>query len=298
MVSASAVLHDVRTPTGTNQVPDPTTRKVLDRVEVTLLGGFEIRVDRRTISPEHWPRRHSASLVKLLALAPGRGLHREQVVDALWPELDLDTAAPRLHKAAHYARKALGQRDAVVLSADTVRLCPQTEVQVDAARFQRLARSALENGGIAAAKSALAVYGGALLPHDLYEPWAEQHRLHLGRLYTELLHQAEDWHQALSADPADELAHLALARRYAEIGDRGAALRQLDQLDQVMLHELGLEPSEQAAALRRKVLAAAASVSTNGVDHPAALQVIRPGPPCCAQVPVVGVERDKVDATT
>ncbi len=296
MASATAVLHHGRTPTRSNQMPDPTPRRpVLDRVEVTLLGGFEVRVGDHTISANHWPRRHSAALIKLLALAPGRSLHREQVLEALWPGLDLDVTAARLHKAAHYARKALGHRDAVVLSADAVRLCPQTEVQVDAARFQRLARSALENGGIAAAKSALAVYGGALLPHDLYEPWAEQHRLHLGRLYTELLHQAEDWHQALSADPADELAHLALARRYAEIGDRGAALRQLDQ---VMLHELGLEPSEQAAALRRKVLAAAASVSTNGVDHPAALQVIRPGPPCCAQVPVVGVERDKVDATT
>ncbi len=68
-------------------------------------------------------------------------------------------------------------------------------------QFQHLAESA-GAGGIAAAKGALAVYGGELLPQDLYEPWADQHRLHLRRLYPELLHQAEDWHQALSADPA------------------------------------------------------------------------------------------------
>ena len=182
---------------------------------MTLLGGFEVRVDGRTISPRHWSRRHSAALVKLLALAPGRSLHREQVIDALWPDLDIDDAAPRLHKAAHYARKALGHRDAVVLSADTVRLCPQDDVHVDATRFQQFAVSAIADGGIAAAKAALAVYDGELLPQDLYEPWAEQHRLHLSRLYTELLHQAEDWHQALAADPTDEPAHLALAQRYA-----------------------------------------------------------------------------------
>ena len=172
----------------------------------------------------HWSRRHSAALVKLLALAPGRSLHREQVIDALWPDLGIDEAAPRLHKAAHYARKALGHRDAVVLSAETVRLCPDDDVHIDATRFQQYAESAVADGGIAAAKAALASYGGELLPQDLYEPWAEQPRLHLGRLNAELLHQAEDWHQVLAADPTDEPAHLALAERYVERGDRAGGL--------------------------------------------------------------------------
>ena len=48
------------------------------------------------------------ALVKLLALRPGRRLPREQVIDLLWPDLLLEQAAPRLHKAAHYARTALG----------------------------------------------------------------------------------------------------------------------------------------------------------------------------------------------
>lgn len=277
MASATAVLHDVRTPTGSDNVVGPAASRGLDRVEVTLLGGFEVRVGGRTISPDHWSRRHSAALVKLLALTPGRSLHREQVIDALWPELDIDAAAPRLHKAAHYARKALGHRKAVVLSAETVRLWPQDDVPVDALQFQRLAEFAIATGGIAEAKGALAVYGGALLPHDPYEPWVEQHRLHLSRLYTELLHQAEDWHQALAADPTDEPAHLALARRYLEIGDRGAAVRQLDQLDQVMRQELGLEPSEHAIVLRRRAMVAA----TAAID---------PLEPCCTQTPEAGVD--------
>jgi len=244
MVTRADVLDDVRTAPGST----------LTRVELTLLGSFQVRVDRRTISSGHWPRRHSAALVKLLALTPGRSLHREQVIDALWPDLDVDTAAPRLHKAAHYARKALGHRDAVVLSAETVSLCPHDDVHVDAVRFERSARSAFETGGIAAAKAALAVYGGVLLPHDPYEAWTEQRRSSLARQYAELLHQAEDWHQALATDPSDERAHLALATRYAESGDRVAALRQLDELDRVVRHDLGLPPSEQAVTLRRRVL--------------------------------------------
>jgi DNA-binding SARP family transcriptional activator len=233
------------------------------RVEVRLLGGFQVRVDGRTLPPHHWPRRHSAALVKLLALAPGRSLHREQVIDALWPDLGVDHAAPRLHKAAHYARKALGDRTAVVLNAETVRLYPDDNVIVDGAQFEQYAESAVADGGIAAAKAALALYGGELLPQDLYEPWAEQPRLYLSRLHAELLHQAEDWHRVLAADPTNEPAHLALALRYAERGDRPAAFRQLDELDRVMRHELGLGPSQRAWGLRQRI------------------ETVAPDRPCC-----------------
>jgi DNA-binding SARP family transcriptional activator len=235
------------------------------RVQVRLLGGFQVTVDGRNLPPRHWARRHSAALVKLLALAPGRSLHREQVIDALWPDLDVDHAAPRLHKAAHYAREALGHRDAVVLTADTVRLFPGDDVDIDRARFQEHAESAVADGSVAAATAALAVYGGELLPHDLYEPWTEQPRLHLTRLHTELLHQAEDWHQVLAADPTNEPAHLALAQRYLERGDRPAALRQLDELDRILQLEFGLEPSQRALALRQRIETADATVA---VDRP------------------------------
>jgi DNA-binding SARP family transcriptional activator len=254
MAPQTSVLDDVRPTSGSLRVSEPTGPGIT-RVEVTLLGGFEIRVDGRAISPNHWSRRSSAALVKLLAIAPGRSLHREQVLDALWPDLDIGTAAPRLHKAAHYARKALDHRDAVVLSADIVRLCPHDDVYVDAVQFQRLAEAGVVTGGMAAAKGALAVYGGELLPQDPYWPWAAPHRSHLSRLHTELLHQAEDWQQALAVDPVDERAHLALAHWYYENGDRAAALRQLDQLDQMVRDELGLEPSALAVDLRRQVLA-------------------------------------------
>lgn len=252
MAAQGSVVEEARHAAGSAPTSRPRVA-VPVRVEVRLLGGFQVRVDGRTLPPHHWSRRHSAALVKLLALAPGRSLHREQVIDALWPDLGIDQAAPRLHKAAHYARKALGHRAAVVLNAETVRLYPDDDVHIDGAWFQQYAESAVANGGIAAAKAALALYGGELLPQDLYEAWAEQPRLHLSRLHAELLHQSEDWHQVLAADPTNEPAHLALAHRYVERGDRPAALRQLGELDRVMRHELGLGPSQRALELRRRI---------------------------------------------
>lgn len=235
-------------------------------IAVTVLGRFEVSVNGRAVASRQWARRHGAALVKLLAISPSRSLHRDRVIDALWPDVDYDVAVPRLHKAAHYARRALGHQDAVVLRADAVRLCPDFAVYVDAVRFRQLADYALRDGGIAEAKEALALYGGDLLPEDIYETWADPHRQELRRLYLEMLHQAEDWHQAVTADPADERAHLALARRYAELGNRVAALRQLDQLDHVMREELGLGGSLLGLDLRRHLIQA----SLRAIRPPAA----------------------------
>jgi len=93
-------------------------------VHITLLGGFAVTVDGQTVRADAWSRRQAAGLVKLLALSHGRRMHREQVIDALWPDTPVESAAPRLHKAAHYARRALGGEESVsvVLRNDLVAL--------------------------------------------------------------------------------------------------------------------------------------------------------------------------------
>ena len=105
-------------------------------VDIFLLGRFDVRVDGREIPTSAWSRRSAASLVKVLALAPRRQLHREQVLDALWPDVAPAEAMPRLHKAAHFARRALGP-DSVVLRQENVLLFPDRPVTVDADRFEQ-----------------------------------------------------------------------------------------------------------------------------------------------------------------
>ena len=58
-----------------------------DAVRVWLLGGFRVSVGPRTIAQDAWRLRKATTLVKLLALAPGHRLHREHIMDLLWPDL-------------------------------------------------------------------------------------------------------------------------------------------------------------------------------------------------------------------
>ena len=232
-------------------------------VHITLLGGFAVTVDGAVVPADAWSRRHASALVKVLALARSRRLHRDQVIDLLWPDTPPEAAMPRLHKAAHFARRALGPDGtaSVVLRNDVVALWPGAEVVVDAARYRAEAESALAAGSAERAVEALSLYGGPLLPDDLYEPWTQEPRESLRLLHLELLRLAGRWEEVLQADPADEQAHLAIARRWADDGDQRAALRQLERLDQAVRRELGTTASPAAEELRAAVLAA---LSTGG----------------------------------
>ncbi|HEX6231824.1 MAG TPA: AAA family ATPase [Jiangellaceae bacterium] len=226
------------------------------RVEITMLGGFAVLVDGKPVAADDWVRPQAATLVKVLALATGHRLHREQLIDRLWPDLTMADAAPRLHKLAHYARRALGgQRGAVVLRGETVTLLPDADVVVDVEIFERAADEALASGEPAAAGAAADLYDGPLLPDDSYEDWTVNRRDHVRLRYLDLLRAAGRWDVLLKEDPADEDAHIALMTRHLEAGDHRAALRQFERMDAALRRELGVGPGQRALALRARILA-------------------------------------------
>lgn len=224
-------------------------------VRIDMLGGFSVTVDGVAVPDDAWTRRHAAGLVKLLSLARGRRMHREQVIDALWPDVSVDAAGPRLHKAAHYARRALGDHArTIVLRNDLVALLPDAEVRVDALEFRSEAEAALAEQARERGNEALRRYAGPLLPEDVYEAWTEEARESLATLHGEVLRLTGRWEDLVRQDPTDEEAHLAVVRAAAERGDVRGALRQLERLDQALRRELGTAPSPAAEALRRSLI--------------------------------------------
>jgi DNA-binding SARP family transcriptional activator len=76
-------------------------------VRIRLLGGFSVSVGYRTIEESTWRLRKAANLVKLLALSPGHRMHREQVMDLLWPNLGKSAASNNLRQVLYGARRIL-----------------------------------------------------------------------------------------------------------------------------------------------------------------------------------------------
>jgi DNA-binding SARP family transcriptional activator/pimeloyl-ACP methyl ester carboxylesterase len=223
-------------------------------VLVRLMGTFSVEVDGRIVDQVDFQRRSAAAVVKMLALTPNRRMHREQIMDALWPTLPLHEGANQLHKAAHYARRATGATDCVTLRNETVTLFDGRIVTVDVHSFESAASAALAGDEPRAVDAALTAWTGDLLPDDPYAPWAFQPRQRAELLRRELLRRVGRWAELVMMDPTDEQAHLGVAQGLLAAGDRAGALRQLNLLEQTLKDELGIGLSPEAYHLRAQVL--------------------------------------------
>lgn len=142
-----------------------------ETVRVRLLGGFRLAVGRREVPNEAWRLRKAQALVKLLALAPGHALHREQAMDLLWPNLGRKAASNNLRGALHAARQALDpdrRRGPAGLDSEGERiaLCPEGNLWVDVEAFEASAASARGSQEPAPYEAAIGLYAGDLLPED------------------------------------------------------------------------------------------------------------------------------------
>ena len=256
-------------------------------LSVHLLGGFRVVAGGHEVATDTWRLRKGPQVVQLLALAPHLRLHRDQVIEHLWPEADPASSLNSLHQVLHAARRALEPdlpRDRpsryLRLHNDVLSLPPDAEI--DVTRFEATAGHARSARTIAAHEAALDLYAGDLLAHDPYAEWAEPRRSRLRELYLQLLLDlarlresagdstgaAEALTRLLAAEPAREDAHIALMRLYAARGDGPRALRQFEVLADSLRRDLDVAPGPEARALRDSLLAAPSTASTTASPTP------------------------------
>jgi DNA-binding SARP family transcriptional activator len=238
-----------------------------DPVHIGLLGSFRVTVGETPVATDAWPARRAAELVQLLALARGHRLTRDQVIEALWPRLDPEAGGANLRKAAHYARKALSDPDAVVLRGGQVLLFPSRPVATDVDDFDARARAALADDDAKACAAATTVYGGALLPEALYEQWTQTPRERLQSRYLDLLRRSGQWELLVEAEPTDEPAYRALMRREMAAGSPPGAIRWYGRLRTALRRELGILPSAETAGLYDECVAGLAAAEPTFVGR-------------------------------
>jgi DNA-binding SARP family transcriptional activator len=240
-------------------------------VELILLGRFELRAGGLAILDGSWPRRKAQALLKLLALQPGRSLHRERVYDLLWPDSGSDAGANNLRQNLHHLRRALTEAGfaADVLSIRGEQVVLANNVAVDLDAFRSSAAEARHAGNdVDLYEQAIGKYSGDLLPDDLYEPWTEPHRDQLRELYHHLLLDVSRLYEGkghldtsvfrlrdlLRHDAANESAHRGLMRAYTLAGLRDRALRQYQEYRDILRSELDVDPSEEVDVLYRDIV--------------------------------------------
>lgn len=239
-------------------------------VRLYLMGEFRAFRGGHSIPSMLWDRRVAArTLVKILAAVPARRMHREQMIEILWPNAEAAAGPNRLAKALHAARHVLEpdlptRATSSYLSLEEEMLSlHRHNVWIDADEFERTAQKALAAGTADALQVAANAYSGELLPRERYADWAAERRETVTTLYLEVLaalagirEQAGEHREAidhlraaLSVDETPETLHRSLMRLYTLAGQRHRALRQYQRLSDVLHREFTAIPDSTTQAL-------------------------------------------------
>ncbi len=177
--------------------PEPVEGQPAPPTQLTLrsLGGFSLAVAGAEL-PWRELRPRVRALLMLLAINHGRQVHREQLVDALWPDATLASGIRCLQVAVSSIRQCLAAsgvtEDALRRAGDTyaLRLPDVTDQLAD---FERLAQAAAHQPpeiALASRLAALELYVGDLLPEIGPAEWVVEERSRLRHLAASVASEA------------------------------------------------------------------------------------------------------------
>ncbi|MFZ0626990.1 MAG: BTAD domain-containing putative transcriptional regulator, partial [Acidimicrobiia bacterium] len=225
--------------------------KETEELSIRTLGGFEVRVDGRTVDPSAWQSRVAREIVWMLIAARSRPINREVLMDRIWPDDDPAKASNRLsvalttirkvfdpaktHDASYYLRT---DRDTVVLATDRIDIDVEAFL-AEAARGRALLSQGSRGEGLTILKGAEERYVGEFLEEHPYADWAvalrEEARSEYMTIASDLARASEEdgdyelaarrYLRMLERDVYNEPAHISLVRVMELSGRRGTARR-------------------------------------------------------------------------
>ncbi|GKU77868.1 response regulator [Paenibacillus sp. L3-i20] len=231
--------------------------EITNSLSIRLLGAFYASTDSGGVYK--WRTAKEKELLIYLALQNGNPVHRDRIIEDLWPDDPYLKAKVYLHTCISLIRKHLKQLglDGVVVYEKERYVLEASRIEVDVLCFKK--RVAKQMSGTAMqiddAVEMMKLYKGNLLQDEDY-PWVSQESEHLiGTASEWFLKIAETYlsqqkyRQAIeSADrviylsPCDESAYCILMNAYKQLGHTEYVLRTYRQLID-RLGELHIKPS-------------------------------------------------------
>src|SRR5713226_856190 len=255
------------------QVSAEPTPANLDAValRIHVLGQFQLErrngSDWQPVTDSAWQHQRVRALLACLLSSPGRKLGREQVMDVLWPDADLETASSRLDRSVYSLRQVLEPALSRPASSHLLRieregliLADQSLIWVDADDFEHLlaqAHATSDHGETEQLlEQAATLYVGEFLPEEHHSDWIIARREALQRSWMGLLLELADLRitrgalstaidsldRLLAADPANEAAVQRLIVSLAQLDRRGEALRAYHRFADTLQRDYHIAP--------------------------------------------------------
>lgn len=246
-------------------------------LRIHLLGPTAVqRADGSSIESPLWRRAKVRALLAFLVLQRGQPVHRNALIEALWPDLEYPAALHNLNTTVYNLRRSLEpalqhgpDSRYIQYEGDCYFLNGSSAHWLDVEAFETgIAHARREpdpTRAMALYREALALYRGDflsdLLGHDIRWCWMERERLR--ELYLTALEElaalcegqqqeqeaADLYLKALTVDACRETACRQLMRLAMRRGDRAAAVTHYRRLARALRRELEALPSQETRLL-------------------------------------------------
>ncbi|MCP4361327.1 MAG: transcriptional regulator, partial [Chloroflexi bacterium] len=240
------------------------------QLRVQTLGQFRLWHGREELSGKVWKRKKARQLFQFLLTHRGQMVHRDQIIELLWPDLPPDGAVRDFKIAFSGMCNVLEpERTRNAPSAYIARdgsrygLRPTADLWLDTAEFEATIH---EGNRLYVAdpqavrpyyEQALSLYEGDFLQAYPYEVWSDEERNRLRLLFLRTAERVAQtcmaqkaWeetiaicHDILAADDCWETAYQMMMTAYHQMGNRTQALRTYQQCVTALQAGLGVEPT-------------------------------------------------------
>jgi LuxR family maltose regulon positive regulatory protein len=248
------------------------------RLKIVTLGRFMMLRDGTPVGTSGKAQKKPLSMLKTVIASGPDGIHKESLIDALWPDAEGDAGNVAFHTTLSRLRRLAGDETSIQFNEGVLSL-DQRYSWVDAWAFEMLVerfetvlsgvpkRNSDVPSSRLIAEKAVSLYKGIFLPgdRDFLPAIAARERLRskflrlisrAGRSLekTGELEAAVDYYtRGLEAEPLAEELHQGLIGCYLRLGRKAEAALAYQRCKNLLSAELGVEPSPKTELLMKQV---------------------------------------------
>jgi DNA-binding SARP family transcriptional activator len=235
-------------------------RRLAPRIMVQDLGRITISIGERNVQGTEL-RRKVLALLCFLVTRPSASATKDEVLEALWPDLDPAVAVNSLNQTVYFLRRVFepGYKDGLsagyVHHDSDVLWLDQELIHIRSVQCRAAFRIAKESQDPEAIEAAAAQYSGRFALDFAYEDWTSAYRDSLHAAYLELVERSvsDDTRRAhfdraialarraVEVDPEADGIEVSLLRLYRLTGAHAAAAEQYTHYATTMRDQLGIE---------------------------------------------------------
>jgi len=258
-------------------------RSGLYQINVETFGGFRLYRGLTVMEEKEWDGYLPKLLLKAIVTHGSRRVPKDQIIEALWPEVTPQSGERNFKITLHRLRKAMEPEmdkafgsSYVYLKANLIYLDEEL-CKTDLDDFLSLYRRGEKNerngdieGALFLYNNAIDIYKGDFLSEELYTSWIDIKREELRKLYINLLYKIADiqekrgtskvaidcYKKIIQIDPLSEQVYQRLMTLYSNRRMHTEAIKVYKDCRKALREGLDTEPEALTSSIYKKIMEA------------------------------------------